>query len=306
MSFLLKNLKKTAFCLQKVLQKMSDASSFEAELKKTYRALLPEIREEEIGNPMTIWDKPAVVFFHLGKTGGSTLFHWLCQYFHPLQICPTPNGGVNIPSSTEVFLKYKFISGHTRFSKIQAFPHPNKTIITMLRDPKKRIYSAYCYASSLKSEAGNAVREAAKTHDFKSFLKLREKIPGIKERYENYYLRKLTSPPRGRDFLSDNPEASIALAKNALDQIAAVGILEEFPASILLFSKILGLGDVDPQQIVSRNVLSKKEPSEKLGMPKAHEIDEETLSLMEECTRYDQVLYEYAKQIFARQCKENL
>ncbi len=271
-------------------------------LQSAYREILPRIRQKTIGNPLTIWDKPAVVFVHIPKTGGSTLFDWLSEYFHPLQICPTPGGTLSVPDSTEAFLKYKLISGHNIYPNCKTFPHVNKMIITMLRDPKKRIYSRYHFVRFHKCRKQKGMNLPEGKYDFKSLLKLKATDIATRNQYDNTYLRTLTGgkaiSSTGYDPLEINDiESMMALAKSHLDQMAGVGIMEEYEDSIQLFSRLLQLEEREIKPAKEKNVLTTLNPDIQYA-----EIDEETEDLMNQCTQYDQILYQYARELFIKQC----
>jgi Galactose-3-O-sulfotransferase len=180
--------------------------------------------------------------------------------------------------------RYRLIEGHLYFGFHRHIPRAS-TYITFLRRPVERVLSFYYYARS--------------TPDHYLYSQL------VFERLDlkTALARELTSElcnGQTRQLAGDeweDPErvvtrAALERAQANLTHFRVVGLLEEFDASLLLMRHAFGW---HLPFYVKENV-TKEKPDEAL-------LDAETLGLIEEANRLDLELYEYARNLFAEQCR---
>jgi Sulfotransferase family len=100
---------------------------------------------ESSNNPYFSWSKEAIAFIHLPKTGGTTL-HALLQACLPEdRICPQRSAALHQYSASDLS-RYDLFSGHFDYFTLQFIPRERIRCFSMLRDPRKRLVSAYRYS----------------------------------------------------------------------------------------------------------------------------------------------------------------
>ena len=90
-----------------------------------------------------------LVFMHLPKTGGTTLHNLLSKNFNPEDICSERHNKLDTIEKFKL-KSWIFFSGHYDLNSINQNISEPKKIITILREPKSRILSAYYFAKSHK------------------------------------------------------------------------------------------------------------------------------------------------------------
>ena len=92
----------------------------------------------------------ALVFVHIPKTGGTSLHDILVENFRDDEICPERFNNLE-RWNRDHLVKFNYFSGHFDRTGVNCIPQA-KNIITVLRDPKKRVLSLYHYWRSHKDD----------------------------------------------------------------------------------------------------------------------------------------------------------
>jgi hypothetical protein len=92
-----------------------------------------------------------LVFLHLPKTGGTTLHHHFSAHFAPEEICPERFSKLH-EYPREQLDRYRYFAGHFNFDQLRLIPGP-LFIVTVLRDPMKRLMSSYLFWKRHTAEA---------------------------------------------------------------------------------------------------------------------------------------------------------
>lgn len=283
-------------------------NSTDLKLKHAYNTILPS-RIQNVGDPTKLWNADCLFFLHIPKTGGSTLNTFLYDFFHPLQICPALDSLEQF--TKEQLLQYKFYSPHSLYNDFLNLPHERKNIITLFRNPIERITSLYYFWRSHKLSTLDSAEHysviMAKENNLSDFLQLKGVFQNA---YDNVYLRILTDNFIGADnrdpLLEKDCSQLIELAKQRLEQFDVVGILEEFDLTIKLIAHQFNLTlnkTIVPQNVLDISIKTTPDRFEKL---KKETLDDKKTALLENCTRYDKIIYDYAKELFAKQVQEKL
>ena len=229
----------------------------------------------------------ALIFLHIPKTGGSTLYKILEQQYAPFETITLDTPGVARfkTLSADERGRYRLIQGHLCFGLHRFIPRAS-TYITFLRHPVERAVSFYYYARTTPDHYLYPVLTAERL-DLKTML-----------------ARKLTSElcnDQTRALAGDeweDPERLVT--RDALDRAKGnlqthfrlVGLLEEFDASLLLLHRAFGW---QVPFYFKENVTKAKPPEASL--------DVETRRLVEDTNSLDLELYEFARNLFDEQCR---
>jgi len=229
----------------------------------------------------------ALIFLHIPKTGGSTLYKILERHFSPAETVTLDTPGVARfkTSPAEERGRYRLIQGHMYFGVHRFIPRPS-TYITFLRHPIERVLSFYYYARSTADHYLYPLLTTGRL-DLKTLLG-RE----LTSELCNFQTRALAGdewedPQRivTRDALE---RAKANLAKH----FCVVGLLEEFDAGLLLLRRAFGW---HWPFYVKENVTKEKPPNASM--------DVETRKSVEDTNSLDVELYEYARNLFHEQCR---
>ncbi len=204
----------------------------------------------QVGDPLRFWEGRPVSFLHLEKTAGTALANALTERFHPLQIDPDPNRTMPphlrcaFPTpALRAIRERKLVWGHYDLPSLLRLG-PDRLIVTMLREPRARILSLYHFWRSYEP-AGcdpfqNREVRLAHEHDLLGFLRLGD--PSLRDCIDNLYVRRLTglyASSTEEDPLRADPAGALALARDGLDRIAFVGIVERMETSLAGLSAVL-------------------------------------------------------------------
>lgn len=254
------------------------------------------------------WDRERIVFLHVPKTGGTTLSALLVKAVDASEVCPVQFNELPLMTAGRI-AQYRVFSGHFDRRSINVIPGMRK-IVTLLREPRARIISTYRYWRAIAREV--AVQQkmlhvlAAIDLDFADFLR---KIQSIAiHDVDNMYARIFGGvlPMRGDppDILTwpldkfGGEERLVSEAKKFLDNCAAVGILEEFETSVQLIFDALNLpllqGKILPKMVTEDVARS----NNRLSAVAEFSINQDAEVQLDQLTRCDREIYEYAKKIF--------
>jgi Sulfotransferase family len=226
-------------------------------------------------------------FSHIPKTAGMTFRTIMEDQFHCHEVCPATLDEHIANISPDEMKQYRLFRGHLGFIDIpKLIPGKRLLNVNILREPVARVISHYDY---IRRTPADPRYEAVKDITLDEFA---EKLTLGKfgKNMQTYRVAKVA-----RFNLNDlSSEETLELAKQSLDQFAFVGILEKFQASLFLLSYIFGWKPIHN---------SRKENASKLPKTKV-ELSPQTLDIIREQTQLDQVLYQYAQEIFERRFAE--
>src|SRR5256886_2654842 len=227
-----------------------------------------------------------LIFLHIPKTGGSTIYKVLERQYSRAQILrlESPEIARFKTLSAAERARYRLIEGHLYFGFHRFIPRAS-TYFTFLRRPVERVLSFYYYARSTPDHY--LYSQLANEHLNLKTLLGRE----LTSELCNGQTRQL-----GGDEWEDPQRvvtrAALERAKANLTHFRVVGLLEEFDASLLLLRRAFGW---HRPFYVKENV-TKEKPDETF-------LDAETRGLIEEANRLDLALYEYTRKLFDAHCR---
>ena len=237
---------------------------------------------------MNVKTLPKIIFIHVPKTAGQTLY-LIIKRQYPLEEIMNFREGVGgsypefLKSSPDNRSRYWLLRGHIPIGLHEYIDEPCE-YFTFLRDPIERTISHYYF---LAREEVHPLKEKYGP-DFISFKELLER--GDDPLLFNCHTRQLSGvmydvPPRGCT------RKHLELAKqNLRDNIRVVGLTERFDESLILLQDAFGWQDI---RYVSDNV--------SVGRPRREDLSAETIALVEEANQLDQELYAYGQELFEKQ-----
>ena len=227
----------------------------------------------------------ALIFLHIPKAGGSTLYKILEQHYPRSKTVKLDSLQAarfkTLPAEERG--RYRLLQGHVYFGLHRFIPRVS-TYITFLRRPVERVVSFYYYARSTPDHYLYPVL-AAEPLDLKTVL-----ARDLTEELRNGQTRLLA----GEEW--EDPQRAVTLAAleqaktNLRNHFRVVGLLEEFDASLLLLRRAFGW---DLPFYLKDNVTKEKPPDTSL--------DIETRRLIEDANSLDIELYEFARNLFDAQ-----
>jgi Sulfotransferase family len=227
----------------------------------------------------------ALIFLHIPKTGGSTLYKILEHQYSPAQTVTldTPKVAGFKTLSAAQRGRYRLIQGHLYFGLHRFIPRAS-TYITLLRHPVERVLSFYYYARSTPDHYLYPLL-AIERLDLKTLL-ARE----LSSELRNDQTRMLAGD-EWEDLQRVVTRAALERAKaNLRSHFRFVGLLEEFDASLLLLCRAFNWR---LPSYIKENV-TKEKPDDPF-------LDVETRRLVEDANGLDLELYEYARNLFEEQ-----
>ncbi len=229
----------------------------------------------------------ALIFLHIPKTGGSTLYKILARQYSRAQTLrlegPQIAAFQTLPEAERG--RYRLVEGHLHFGFHRFIPGPS-TYVTFLRRPIERVLSFYHYARSTFDHYLYPLL-AIERLDLKTLLARESTVELC-----NGQTRQLA----GEEW--EDPQRAVTRAAleraqaNLRSHFRVVGLLEEFDASLLLLRRAF---DWHSPFYVKENVTKEK--------PADMSLDDETRRLIEDANSLDVELYEYARGLFEEQCR---
>ncbi|MGB5967759.1 MAG: sulfotransferase family 2 domain-containing protein [Spirulinaceae cyanobacterium] len=226
----------------------------------------------------------SLLFLHIPKAGGSTLTTILDKQYQKQEVYKIRElKDLDILNNADKKSKnqFKVITGHFPFGLHEDLLQ-KCSYITMLREPTERLISLYYYIrSSVEHRLHQQI--VSKQMTLEEFVS-----SGILETTDNCQTR-LISGQMEVEFGCASQEM-LAMAKDNLQKMAVVGILENFDETLVLIKKNLGWQDIFyTKKNITRSRLSQQE------------IPQSTLKVIEEYSQLDRELYNYAKGILKQQ-----
>ncbi|MCQ8277987.1 sulfotransferase family 2 domain-containing protein [Acetobacteraceae bacterium KSS8] len=247
-------------------------------------------------------DRDRLAFVHIEKCGGTTLHAMLCTQFPPEQVCPERDASLGDWTINEL-ARFSLFSGH--FDRAYCASIPGRVrVLTMLREPKKRLFSLYRF---WKSHRPHPMRDRyvlipmAREMDAAAFFShdevrfhtlLRDGMAGQLTRSHGEW-----SIGVGHRLL-DRPGDVLAQAIAVLDGMAGFGILERFEDSRRLLNAQLGLDmpEIAPRQVLDTLATTDDDFVTLPPEPVTPEID----ALLDAMTEVDRPFYDHACAVFSR------
>ena len=232
-----------------------------------------------------------VIFLHLPKTAGTTL-HRILDREYPGSAVFTI--GVDAHADIEQFYELpeaeleqvQLLRGHMPFGLHEHLPQAAR-YFTMLRDPIERVISNYYY---IRRSPEHYLYPTLQATGWDLAALLHSQLPVMLDNGQT----RLLSGVWGDVGYGKMDESHLALAQRHLrDYFAVVGLQEQFDSSLLLMQKAFGWRRIEYQK---RNVTRNRPAQETLSA--------ETLAAIREANLLDLQLYEYARQLFRRQLRQ--
>jgi len=221
-------------------------------------------------------------FLHLPKAGGTTLYHIINRNHLSNSIFHIEATDLekSLKAYSELSKKekddLKCIKGHFPFGIHQKLGKAPK-YFTMLRNPVERIISHYYY---VRNNRNHYLYEQVKEGNISLYDYV---ASDISHELENGQTKLIAGDESVKCDQELYEEAKFILNKYFI----AVGILEYFNLSLILYKKKLGWKRINYKK---RNVTRSK--------PSLEEIDEKTINIIEEKNKFDIYLYDYVEKLF--------
>jgi len=238
--------------------------------------------------------EPTVIFLHIPKSAGQTLFQILNREYKRSNIYTFQGGRQRLAASIEEFEKlpigdrnhYRLLRGHVKFGIHHLIDRPF-TYVTILRDPVSRIVSHYYYV--LRTPA-HALHEMVTSTgmDIERYI-----LSGLSTELNNGQVRLISGIGSSLPFGQCNSSLLEKAITNLETHFSVVGLTERFDDSILLMSQNLDWHK--SPYYIKRNVTKSRD----------YEI-ELTVEMVDAIRRYnvlDLKLYEYAAKQFKQAVK---
>jgi hypothetical protein len=225
-----------------------------------------------------------VIFLHIPKTAGTTLYRILEQNYAKKDIYTFwQDGSIDTfkQLSVERKAQIRLLRGHAGYGMHAYLPGP-RVYFTMLRDPIKRTISYYHYARRVPAHYCYDLinRQQMSLLDFVT--------SGSDPMADNAHTRLLYGLESGQEIPAGQCTSQmLETATHNLARLAVVGLAEEFDAKLVLLKRAFGWQKLAyaPQNVADER--SKRQP-----------ISAETLAALAEVNRFDVQLYACARELF--------
>jgi hypothetical protein len=285
-----------------------DALLRSEEFRAKYSALAPGLT----GHPFATWDREAVAFIHVPKTGGTSLGNLLRECFCKDRICPERMNQLHFHSVAELGW-YDYFAGHFDYMSKYFIPRQRVRCLSIFRDPINRLISLYRFSRShtpIGEFAGNEMIRLANTL-------------GIEEFFEHKYVTSLSTINNSYLFtfgssLDDWTESladegfctrTLARATNRIHDLDAIGVTERFSESVEIIFASLGIPvtrAIVPAMITDElpnsAMVTDELPNSNTrfaGVPPVV-MTARLARALAPLTKYDQIIYDVARQEFER------
>jgi hypothetical protein len=245
-----------------------------------------------------------LVFLHIPRTGGTSLISYLDAQFSDVEICPAHEQfEFEQLHARQPQLNYSFFRGHFGIN-FQNVLSAKGTWITFLRKPEQRIYSTWMhlrhqptpFADWSENTHVKRIQSDLQKAKSSSFAEFCARI--LDEGRLSFFNQMTVLLGLGRgwnlspDFRPVPDDEMLENAKRTLDQMAFVGLNEDFDLSCEALQKILGR----PTEVLPR-LNAAKEPSNSGSIADFEQLHE--------LTRFDTELYGYGRKLFSQRISRN-
>lgn len=245
-----------------------------------HESLLREKKHESSGSP--------IVFIHVPKTGGMTLYSMIREIYKPSELH-------KINPAAESIEKYKslpqtrkdrlkMIYGHMDYGLRELLP-PGSNYVTLMRHPVDRVISHYYYVRRTENDPLRELALRSSLYDWVAHCNLEE--------MENGQTRRLSGMAGGMKFGECSMDVLAQAKTNVAKDFALVGITERYDETYILMSKLFGW---PIKNYPSVNVAKWK--------PGQNEIPARTIRLIEKFNALDMELYDHATRLFDKKVEQ--
>lgn len=270
---------------------------------------------EPMGPPRPIVAPPAhrLVFFHIPRSGGTTLHHMLTAAVGAERVSPVRHNNLWRCLASDLALARLFC-GHYDRDSLAVIPGPAVKVATVLREPRARLVSLYDYLRAHRSEAiapaNLDLAQAARKYGLGDFLQAALEInPAAVDNaclrtfggwlpYRRWEQAAEPSAPKTLADFGFPIEALVRRAEDFLSDMAAVGILEQFEESAQAIFTAFGLGSPLPVGAL-HSLESLNKGNETFEPVRPLTITRLDALRLDEMTRYDSQLYDHARTLLA-------
>lgn len=251
-----------------------------------------------------------LVFLHVPKTGGTSLHATLSSHFAPERFCPERFNGLR-DWRLGALAAFDYYSGHFDYESCLGIPGASVQMVTLLRDPVRRLLSLYYFLRAHRQDYAEAhglglalLARALPPDQFFAHpqVVLHPSVRDSQTRSLTLTLpagrwEALAAPIDAADPLLTDPAPLLELAWSRLCGMTSFGLMEDLDASLQLFSQALGLDlqPVAPQQVLE-DIMVSNGGLEPVQRPTAH--PPELISQLEALTVQDRALYARAQALF--------
>ncbi|MBL1209301.1 sulfotransferase family 2 domain-containing protein [Geminocystis sp. GBBB08] len=243
-------------------------------------------------------EKPVIIFTHIEKTAGTTLHSIINHNYNQEQIFTilhreSFSQTIESIKSQLSEKKIKIIKGHIAFG-LHDYLDQEASYITMLRNPIKRVISAYYFRQNVPENTSMTLQEFCLTRGSNHMTTW---LSGLDILYQiKLGHRELKKAKEVHSFLLTdyyNQESLKLLDKakaNLRDYFQVIGITEKFDESLLLFKHFLGWQNI----YYYRQRVANNKPPDSTFSP-------EVIKFIRDHNQLDIKLYEYALELFEKQ-----
>lgn len=235
---------------------------------------------------------PTVIFLHIPKTAGTTLFSVLWLNYAKNEILLTD------PASAHPFSdfskvdkvkreKMRVLIGHFAYGMHTLIPR-DSIYITVLREPIERFLSDFYH---IKREPAHGLHHLVKSGQ----MTMQDYLERLASRKQDNIQTRLFAGDYRNNGAEHCSDAMLDQAKeNLKNEFAVVGLTERFDETLLLIKRKLGWKYTLYKR---RNVTSNR--------PKQSTLSRDQLQLLQAHHRYDLALYSYAITLFETQVEKS-
>lgn len=238
-------------------------------------------------------DQPVLIFLHILKTGGITLGNLLQRHYadkerfatYPTEKYPYGRIALFKTWTPAERAQIRLLYGHLPFGYHDLFSSP-ATYVTVLRDPVERVISRYFHD---RREPNNQLHtEIQAGMDLKSYVRYLAEAAQM----DNLQTRIISGNWENRGHGACTAEMLEQAKQNLRSHFLLAGLTERFDEFYLMLCRAFGWS---PLFYRRRNVTKKR--------PRRDELPAETRAFIHEYNQYDNELYQYACERFAKQVR---